>query len=111
MEAKAFRSDVLSSSVSSPDIPTPTGLGRWPAWQQWALVACLSAELPGAGSFRLFDDAGPPILLTRGKDGQVRAFLNACQHKGAKLVEDAKTQPDVQRFVDFLEVSKRGIIR
>ena len=29
----------------------------------------------------------------------------------AKLVEDAKTQPDVQRFVDFLEVSKRGIIR
>lgn len=29
----------------------------------------------------------------------------------AKLKEDAKTQPDVQRFVDFLEVSKRGIIR
>ena len=29
----------------------------------------------------------------------------------AKLIEDAKTQPDVQRFVDFLEVSKRGIIR
>ncbi|MDR0775172.1 MAG: acyl-ACP--UDP-N-acetylglucosamine O-acyltransferase [Azonexus sp.] len=28
-----------------------------------------------------------------------------------KLAEDAKTQPDVQRFVDFLEVSKRGIIR
>jgi len=29
----------------------------------------------------------------------------------AKLFEDAKTQPDVQRFVDFLEMSKRGIIR
>ncbi|MDR2187274.1 MAG: acyl-ACP--UDP-N-acetylglucosamine O-acyltransferase [Azonexus sp.] len=28
-----------------------------------------------------------------------------------KLAEDAKTQPDLQRFVDFLEVSKRGIIR
>jgi UDP-N-acetylglucosamine acyltransferase len=28
-----------------------------------------------------------------------------------KLAEQAKTQPDVQRFVDFLEVSKRGIIR
>jgi UDP-N-acetylglucosamine acyltransferase len=28
-----------------------------------------------------------------------------------KLVEQAKTQPDVQRFVDFLEVSKRGIVR
>lgn len=29
----------------------------------------------------------------------------------AKLIEDAKAQPDVQLFVDFLEVSKRGIIR
>ena len=28
-----------------------------------------------------------------------------------KLAEQAKTQPDVQRFVDFLEVSKRGIVR
>ncbi|MDR2839546.1 MAG: acyl-[acyl-carrier-protein]--UDP-N-acetylglucosamine O-acyltransferase, partial [Azonexus sp.] len=28
-----------------------------------------------------------------------------------KLAEDAKTQPDLQRFVDFLELSKRGIIR
>lgn len=29
----------------------------------------------------------------------------------AKLVEAAKTAPDVQLFVDFLEISKRGIIR
>lgn len=29
----------------------------------------------------------------------------------AKLVEEAATHPDVQRFVDFLAVSKRGIIR
>ena len=29
----------------------------------------------------------------------------------AKLVEEARTQPDVQLFVDFLELSKRGIIR
>ena len=28
-----------------------------------------------------------------------------------KLVEDAKTAPDVQLFVDFLDISKRGIIR
>ena len=29
----------------------------------------------------------------------------------AKLVEDAKLQPDVQLLVDFLNISKRGIIR
>ena len=27
------------------------------------------------------------------------------------MTEDAKTQPDLQRFVDFLALSKRGIIR
>src|SRR5262245_39128282 len=28
------------------------------------LVACLSSQLPEPGSFRTFDDAGVPILLT-----------------------------------------------
>lgn len=52
------------------------------------LVACLSAELPEAGSFRTFDDAGVPMLLTRGKDGKVRAFLNVCPHRGARIVRE-----------------------
>lgn len=30
---------------------------------------------------------GLPLLLVRGKDGTIRVFLNACRHKGAKLVE------------------------
>jgi UDP-N-acetylglucosamine acyltransferase len=29
----------------------------------------------------------------------------------AKLADDARTQPDIQRIVDFLAVSKRGVIR
>jgi carnitine monooxygenase subunit len=35
----------------------------------------------------VFDAAGPSILVMRGKDGIVRAFLNMCTHRGAKLVE------------------------
>lgn len=54
------------------------------------LVACLSAELPGPGSFRTFDDAGVPMLLTRGKDGKVRAFLNICPHRGSRIVREAE---------------------
>jgi phenylpropionate dioxygenase-like ring-hydroxylating dioxygenase large terminal subunit len=52
------------------------------------LVACLSSELPEAGSFRTFDDAGVPMLLTRGKDGKVRAFLNICPHRASRIVRD-----------------------
>ena len=54
------------------------------------LVACLSAELPEPGSFRTFDDAGVPMLLTRGKDGHVRAFLNVCPHRGSRIVREAE---------------------
>ncbi len=47
----------------------------------------LSARLPEPGSVLAHDGYGPPVLLTRDKHGQVRAFLNACQHKGSKIVE------------------------
>lgn len=51
-------------------------------------VACLSTDIPEAGNFRCFDDLGVPIVAIRGKDGQVRAFLNICTHRGARLVRE-----------------------
>ncbi|WP_068876450.1 MULTISPECIES: SRPBCC family protein [unclassified Phenylobacterium] len=47
----------------------------------------LSARLPEPGSVLAHDGYGVPLVLTRDKDGVVRAFLNACQHKGSKVVE------------------------
>jgi phenylpropionate dioxygenase-like ring-hydroxylating dioxygenase large terminal subunit len=52
------------------------------------IVACLSKEVPEPGSFRLFEDLGVPIVVVRGKDGAVRAFLNICPHRGAKVVRE-----------------------
>ena len=54
------------------------------------LVACLSGDIPNSGDTVLFDAAGPSILVTRGKDGTARAFLNMCTHRGAKLIEAAE---------------------
>jgi carnitine monooxygenase subunit len=55
-------------------------------FREMPVVACLSSDLPEPGSFRTFDDTGVPILLTRAKDGQVRAFLNVCPHRAARVV-------------------------
>ncbi|QLC25416.1 aromatic ring-hydroxylating dioxygenase subunit alpha [Parasphingopyxis algicola] len=52
------------------------------------LVAGLSGDIPDAGDILLFDAAGPSILAMRGKDGEARAFLNMCTHRGARLVEE-----------------------
>ena len=49
------------------------------------LVACLSNDIAEPGKAILFDAAGPSIIVSRDKDGQARAFLNMCTHRGAKI--------------------------
>jgi phenylpropionate dioxygenase-like ring-hydroxylating dioxygenase large terminal subunit len=49
------------------------------------IVLGLSCDWPHVGSYRADDYAGVPILTIRGKDGKLRAFLNACRHRGAKV--------------------------
>jgi nitrite reductase/ring-hydroxylating ferredoxin subunit len=51
------------------------------------LLVGLSGDLPEPGDRMVFDAAGPPVLVVRGRDGEVRAFLNLCPHRGARLVE------------------------
>jgi len=46
---------------------------------------CPSAALPQAGSYLAREAAGVPLLVVRGADGQVRAFRNACRHRGTQL--------------------------
>ena len=48
-------------------------------------LVALSCELPGPGSL-LTDVVGPsPVVVVRGSDGVVRAFLNVCRHRGAPV--------------------------
>lgn len=52
--------------------------------------ACHESELPLPGDFRTLEHAGIPIVVVRGPDGTVRAFLNACSHRGAQLVTEPR---------------------
>ncbi|WP_422059663.1 aromatic ring-hydroxylating oxygenase subunit alpha [Sphingopyxis sp.] len=40
------------------------------------------------GSIVACDGYGVPLLVSRTRDGTIKAFVNACQHKGSKLLED-----------------------
>jgi phenylpropionate dioxygenase-like ring-hydroxylating dioxygenase large terminal subunit len=48
---------------------------------------CPSAALPEAGSYVARSAAGTPLVVVRGDDGQVRAFRNACRHRGMRLAD------------------------
>ncbi|BBH68813.1 (2Fe-2S) ferredoxin [Actinoplanes sp. OR16] len=57
----------------------------------WFCVA-RAADLPTAGSFRSVDVGRESVLIVRGRDGGLRAFLNICRHRGARLcVEESGT--------------------
>jgi len=47
----------------------------------------LSTRLPKAGEYLTEDVAGMPVLLTRGADGEIRAFANICRHRGAPVAQ------------------------
>jgi phenylpropionate dioxygenase-like ring-hydroxylating dioxygenase large terminal subunit len=48
---------------------------------------CPSAALPEKGSYVAREAAGTPLLVVRGDDGRVRAFRNACRHRGTPLAD------------------------
>jgi len=49
------------------------------------VVFCPSAAIPEAGSFISRTAAGTPLLVVRDHDLKVRAFINACRHRGMKV--------------------------
>lgn len=48
----------------------------------------LEAVLPEPGSVVATEAYGMPLLVSRTRAGEIRVFINACQHKGSKLIED-----------------------
>ena len=51
-------------------------------------MLALGGELRGPNSYKAMTVMDIPVLLTRGADGEVRAFVNQCSHRGAIVVPD-----------------------
>ncbi len=52
------------------------------------LALAMSLELPEPGSYRALFMLDVPVLMVRGADGVVRAFVNACRHRGAPICDE-----------------------
>lgn len=66
-------------------------------WRNSWVIALHESELPEPLDFRTTTIAREPIVIVRGEDGKVRAFLNVCPHRGALLVRQPSgslRQPD-----------------
>jgi phenylpropionate dioxygenase-like ring-hydroxylating dioxygenase large terminal subunit len=62
------------------------------SWQ----YAGRAALVAGPGSYLTTDAGGIPILVTRDRDGELRAFLNVCRHRGAVLTDGSGQRATIQ---------------
>ena len=64
--------------------------------QHWQLF-CHTAQLKDNGDYVSGDIAGMAVMAIRGSDGELRAFLNVCRHRGARLLEPGTGNCDTLR--------------
>ena len=97
MEYEAARSEPPKGFPALPDIPAGRytdprfyALEQEHIWRKSWLFAAHIDELPEPGCFRLWDNAGQPLLLVHDNEGRINAFYNTCRHRGAPVVTEAE---------------------
>lgn len=53
----------------------------------WSFV-CLASEVAKPGDFRTTTVADLPLVIVRDQEGELRAFINACRHRGMLVVRE-----------------------
>lgn len=56
----------------------------------------MTGDLPEPGSFLTINDFGVPILATRTAEGEFKAFLNVCRHRGA--IVEGREKGNAKKF-------------
>src|SRR5690349_12258864 len=78
---------VYRNEVSDYTCPKQLAREREVFFRRGPFTVGLSCLLPSPGDYMTHDYAGVPILLVRQQDGSLRAVLNVCRHRGARLAE------------------------
>src|SRR5260221_4032012 len=55
-----------------------------------------AGQVAEPGSFLATDAGGVPILVTRDREGTLRAFVNVCRHRGAVLMDGCGPRQTLQ---------------
>lgn len=86
----------LADTVTTVPVTDYLDAGRYRAelalLRRTPIVVGYASRLAEPGQFLTTELAGRPLLLTRPEQGPARAFLNACRHRGTRLVCEAEGQ-------------------
>lgn len=65
-------------------------------FKRMPLMLGLSTEFAAPGDFKSMDVVGVPLFIVRHADGDLRAYINSCSHRGAQVVTE--TRGNSKRF-------------
>jgi Rieske 2Fe-2S family protein len=78
-----------SGTIRVSDYTSPDHLAKEleSLFSDYPILVAHASSLAEPGSFITLDIGPRPVLVNRDRDGKLRAFINACRHRGAKLTE------------------------
>ncbi len=100
MEFEAARTEPPRDFPDLPDLPGGRytdprffELEQQHIWRKSWLLASHIDEVPEPGCYRLWENAGQPVIIVHEKSaepgGKINAFYNTCSHRGAPIVTDS----------------------
>lgn len=57
-------------------------------FRKFPIIVGSSAQLREPGQFLTHNETGVPMLVNRTRDGDIKAFINVCRHRGARVVNE-----------------------
>lgn len=60
----------------------------WSRTWQWT---CREEHIPNAGDYYVYDIAHFSVIVIRGEDAQIRAFVNSCPHRGMQFFDSGES--------------------
>ena len=99
MEFEAARTQPPKDFPELPDLPGGRytdprffELEQQHIWRKSWLLASHIDEVPQPGCYRLWENAGQPVVIVHEKtdqpEGRINAFYNTCSHRGAPIITD-----------------------
>lgn len=99
---------IAAERYTSPDFMALEQARMWPrVWQ----FAARDEDMPAAGDYVVYENAGRSYLVVRQDDGSVRAFHNVCLHRGRKLRTQDGTADQFQCPFHGFTWNKNGALK
>lgn len=65
-------------------------------WRRTWQVACREEVVRETGSYFVYDIVDDSVIVVRGADGRLRAFVNSCLHRGTRLCDGHGKQQQIR---------------